>query len=105
MLGLAGVDGPAEALPMGASKSFRNDHIQTLAKNFARGVAEDSLGPLVPYPDRSVAVGEDDGIGSLLHDFPKRVQFCTLELAGRLHSSLPWKNEVRLRSLRSACRA
>jgi hypothetical protein len=53
---------------MGASESLRNDHIEAVAEDFGSGVSEDSLSAAVPDPDRSVAVGEDDGIGSLLHN-------------------------------------
>ena len=73
MLGLAGVDGPVEALPVGVSESLRNDHVETLAQNFGSGVPEDSLSTVVPDLDRSVAVGEDNGVGSLLHDRLKQI--------------------------------
>ena len=64
VLGPAGVDRPTKTLPMRGSKSFRNDHIETLAQNFGCGITEDSLSPTVPYLDRSVAARDDDGVGA-----------------------------------------
>jgi hypothetical protein len=74
MLGPAGVDRPVKTLPVRGSKSFRNDHIETLAQNFGCGITEDSLSPGVPDLDRSVATGDDDGVGSLLDDRLKQVE-------------------------------
>jgi hypothetical protein len=53
---------------MSMSKPFRNDYIEALTQNFGGGIAEDSLSTAVPYLNSSIAVGEDDGIGSLLYD-------------------------------------
>jgi hypothetical protein len=91
ILGPAGVDRPVKTLPVRGSKSFRNDHIETLAQNFGCGITEDSLSPAVPDLDRSVATGDDDGVGSLLDDRLKQVEIRRLELSSWLHFQSPWQ--------------
>ena len=47
-LGPSGFEAPVERIPMRASKTFRNDQIETPSLDFRRCVAEDQLGTSVP---------------------------------------------------------
>jgi hypothetical protein len=84
MPGLTRINRPAEAFPMGATESLRNDHIKALAQDFGGGISEDSLSATVPDPNHSVAIGKDDGIGSMLHDTAEH-QVRSIKLKAQLH--------------------
>jgi len=64
---LAGLHDATISLPMPLPKTLGDDEIEALAERLLRRIAEQRFGPRVPEPDHAFAIGEDQGIGALLH--------------------------------------
>lgn len=71
---LARVDGFPEPFPMRALESFGNDYVEAPSQSLGGKESEDRFSAAVPDLNRTVAIGEDDGIRSLLDDGLKQSQ-------------------------------
>ena len=75
-----------EAFPMGAPEMLRNDEVQGAADRFIGGITKKSSSALVPNPNRSLPIREDDRIRRLFHKQ-------TEKLLIQLHHSLDFPTD------------